>query len=1235
MLLMHPNVSIKVASSPAVPELVATSAAPISNFDCNLDDEDLCGMTQDTRSQFYWSWRGNTSQPVMGPVGDHTSGSTSGYYIFVPEVPNGQLTTETGRVLSPVFAQNSNPRCLQFYYFMNGINDAGSLNVYILLDGGTLPSVPDWSSSTNMGNVWNAMKLSLSPQIDNFQIVFEGVRRPAYDGTVAIDDILLLDNTECPKLNASSDFEDGLGDFVQDETDDMDWLLWSSSTPTLDTGPSFDHTYGNSSGHYLYIETSAPAVTGHIARLKSPMLVSTTETPRCLTFWYHIIDCNIRTFCSLCDYGRKYYLLMFLIHQEFPVIGLPALGGTSAYSCPSFQVFGAACFQALDVCNWEIVDGKLPCHFGYGIDVASLNIFITNGTTVPNPTYLWSMSGNRGDKWRAGEVQLHSQTDFQVVLEGIRGIDFSGDIAIDDVIIDSKFCPGESNFYNYSSISCNFEEKELCYYEQDQTDDGDWIWQNRATDESFTGPDRDHTTDSELGFFLYISEGLAGDGASRLWSPMADPQNAPSCLQFWYHMYGTDVETLNVYIKKDGQTLPTTPSWSMSGNQGNYWHRATFDINIINVGFRVIFEGVTGQDYKDDIAIDDVTFYNSTSCPIVTTDPPLPTTLPPSQDEANCDFESDDICGYSQLFDDEMDWIRFTGSTPSAGTGPTADHTLGTSGGYYMYLECSDSYEDPGDVAHLASPYLNPTTEPPCMEFYYHMWGADVDMLNIYVVEFGSSMPIDPHLTLFGDRGNQWLQALVDMPILAKPYRVIFEASKGITFEGDIAIDDIMFYDGSCPQATSVPSVEDANCDFESQNNTLCGYYQDDEDDFDWTLNSGDTNSDFTGPSADHTLGTPEGHYIYLETSIPQRPGQQARLMSPSILGNMDDLCLQFYYHMNGEDVGYLRVLWSAMYYEDKEMLRIVGDQGDLWTPASVNLQSTGAEFTFIFEGLVGSGKRGDIAIDDIRILRQPCQGYPKESACTFDAAGPEDFCGYQQSTLDDFDWQWYDGTSDNAPVNGDSAYVYFSPLQAQPGQRGKLVSPKIAGMSTQHCLDFDYLLHKDTTQQLIIGVMKSDGMTYNLQNLIGGSAKWAHHSRTLNDTEVGRNFQILFIGVVGDSLNGTGIIALDNPTIRLGKCQELPPPDTGEQVMIEDDNSSTIILGVLLGLVLIMLIVSVAFFVNQSKRKQPPVSDVSIKYTNGENKNVALPKDMNIENPNYLTVNLPVNDYNATDPNN
>lgn len=41
------------------------------------------------------------------------------------------------------------------------------------------------------------------------------------------------------------------------------------------------------------------------------------------------------------------------------------------------------------------------------------------------------------------------------------------------------------------------------------------------------------------------------------------------CLTFWYHMYGPDVNTLNVYVLLGGHT--GKPLWSRSGTQGNKW----------------------------------------------------------------------------------------------------------------------------------------------------------------------------------------------------------------------------------------------------------------------------------------------------------------------------------------------------------------------------------------------------------------------------------------------------------------------------------------------------------------------------------------------------------------------------------------------------------------------------------------------------------------------------------------
>ena len=55
-------------------------------------------------------------------------------------------------------------------------------------------------------------------------------------------------------------------------------------------------------------------------------------------------------------------------------------------------------------------------------------------------------------------------------------------------------------------------------------------------------------------------------------------------------MYGRDTETLKVFVQREGEeNLPSQPAWEMTGDQGDYWHRAAFDINIINVRFRVSY----------------------------------------------------------------------------------------------------------------------------------------------------------------------------------------------------------------------------------------------------------------------------------------------------------------------------------------------------------------------------------------------------------------------------------------------------------------------------------------------------------------------------------------------------------------------------------------------------------------------------------------------------------------------
>ena len=159
------------------------------------------------------------------------------------------------------------------------------------------------------------------------------------------------------------------------------------------------------------------------------------------------------------------------------------------------------------------------------------------------------------------------------------------------------------------------------------------------------------------------------------------------CLKFWYHMLGADIGTLNVIQKTGPGNRSEILLWTLSGQQGNTWLNARVSLSKSpNRNYWIVFEGVRGNGYRGDIAIDDIQFTNA-DCRILpakarpskpTLPPPttrftLPPTIPPSL--YNCDFENG-FCNYTQeRITDIFNWTRHQGGTSSGGTGPVIDHT--------------------------------------------------------------------------------------------------------------------------------------------------------------------------------------------------------------------------------------------------------------------------------------------------------------------------------------------------------------------------------------------------------------------------------------------------------------------------------------------------------------------------------------------------------------------------------
>ncbi|MFK7970609.1 MAG: PKD domain-containing protein, partial [Bacteroidia bacterium] len=66
------------------------------------------------------------------------------------------------------------------------------------------------------------------------------------------------------------------------------WIVDINGTSSSSTGPDVDHTLGNSSGKYLYFESSSPCYSNVTANLESPAFDFTNARAPSLEFWYHM-----------------------------------------------------------------------------------------------------------------------------------------------------------------------------------------------------------------------------------------------------------------------------------------------------------------------------------------------------------------------------------------------------------------------------------------------------------------------------------------------------------------------------------------------------------------------------------------------------------------------------------------------------------------------------------------------------------------------------------------------------------------------------------------------------------------------------------------------------------------------------------------------------------------------------------------------------------------------------------
>ncbi len=149
-------------------------------------------------------------------------------------------------------------------------------------------------------------------------------------------------------------------------------------------------------------------------------------------------------------------------------------------------------------------------------------------------------------------------------------------------------------------------------------------------------------------------------------------------------------------------------------------------------------------------------------------------------------------------------WYSNTGKTFTKGTGPLNDNTADNTIGKYIYAEASGA--EPGDVAEFISPCINVTTSNTKLNFSYHMFGKNIGELHVDIkTDDGYINDVVPalHGSQQANQNDAFLKKTVDLsPYEYQTIKVRFRAIRGASWDGDIAIDNILIKSLEKEQAT-------------------------------------------------------------------------------------------------------------------------------------------------------------------------------------------------------------------------------------------------------------------------------------------------------------------------------------------------------------------------------------------------------------------------------------------------
>ena len=163
---------------------------------------------------------------------------------------------------------------------------------------------------------------------------------------------------------------------------------------------------------------------------------------------------------------------------------------------------------------------------------------------------------------------------------------------------------------------------------------------------------------------------------------------------------------------------------------------------------------------------------------------------------------------FKQGTDDNRNWKRYSGSTPTSNTGPTS----AVQGSKYRYIESSGN-GGPFKTAVMVSKRcfdISNLTNPE-LYFQYHMYGAEMGQLFVQTSTDGGYVWRENLWEVEGDQGNMWKEAFIDLSDVSSStlmIRIVGRTGSGSL--SDIAIDDLFIRSASSSLVAPVTDIMDS-----------------------------------------------------------------------------------------------------------------------------------------------------------------------------------------------------------------------------------------------------------------------------------------------------------------------------------------------------------------------------------------------------------------------------------------